>query len=150
MVSFDATSLYTNILQLVHQIQSRIMLTMMNNLLKKQLYLKTSFSTQLTQFSQPLGILLILSFTKNLIWLHWEDQHLQLKLKSICRFMNTLLYLQHHTLKKFRSNLLRTFIQFLDIPTRKTFPITSTIFIKTLNLLWRKKVMENQRFLTLF
>ena len=148
MVSFDATSLYTNILQLVHQIQSRIMLTMMNNLLKKQLYLKTSFSTQLTQFSQPLGILLILSFTKNLIWLHWEDQHQHLK--SICRFMNTLLYLQHHTLKKFRSNLLRTFIQFLDIPTRKTFPITSTIFIKTLNLLWRKKVMENQRFLTLF
>ena len=38
------------------------------------------------------------------------------------------------------------FIPFLNV--RKIFSIVSTIFLKTLNLLWKKKVMENQRFLT--
>ena len=35
------------------------------------------------------------------------------------------------------------FIPLLNVRTWKTFSITSTIFIKTLSLLWRKNVMEN-------
>ena len=48
---------------------------------------------------------------------------------------------------KFGSNLSMAFILFLNVRTWKTFSITSTIFIKILSLPWRKKVMENQRFL---
>ena len=40
-----------------------------------------------------------------------------------------------------------TFILFLNVRTWKTFSITSTSFIKILSLLWRKRVMENLRFL---
>ena len=52
-------------------------------------------------------------------------------------------YLRHYTLQKFGSDLLMTFVPFLNVHTWKFFFITSTIFIKTESLLWRKKVMEN-------
>ena len=42
MVSFDVTSLYTNI-PVIDMLNIRIMLIMMINLLGKQLYLKTNF-----------------------------------------------------------------------------------------------------------
>ena len=48
------------------------MLIMMINLLRKRPYLKTSGKQQ-----QPHGKLLILSFTKKLMALPWEAQHLQ-------------------------------------------------------------------------
>ena len=51
---------------------------------------------------------------------------------------------------KFGNNLLMTFILTLNVRIWKTFSIISTAFIKILSLLWRKKVMENYRFLTLY
>ena len=58
--------------------------------------------------------------------------------------MNTLLYLRHYTLQNFGNDLSMTFIFFLNLRNWKTFSITSTIFIKILSLLWRRKVrIEN-------
>ena len=45
--------------------------------------------------------------------------------------------------KKFGNDLLMTFILSLNVRIWKIFSIISTIFIKILSLLWRKKVMEN-------
>ena len=58
-------------------------------------------------------------------------------------------YLPHYTHQKFGNNLLMRLILFLNVQTWKNFSFISTIFIKKLRLLWRRKVMENQRFLTL-
>ena len=82
--------------------------------------------------------------------LQWEVHHFQPQQKFICSLMNVLQYLWHYTLQKFGNNLLIKFILFLNVRTWKTFSITSTIFIKILSLLWRTKIMENQRFLTLY
>ena len=54
--------------------------------------------------------------------------------KSIRRLMNVLQYLRHYTLQKFVNNLLMIFIPFLNVCNWKTFFITSTIFIRKLNL----------------
>ena len=51
--------------------------------------------------------------------------------------------IRHCTLQKFGNDLLMTFILSLNVRSCKTFSIISTIFIKILSLLWRKKVMEN-------
>ena len=48
-------------------------------------------------------------------------------------------YLRHYTLQKFKNNLLMKLTLFLNVHTWKTFSITSTIFIKMLSLLWRRK-----------
>ena len=42
------------------------------------------------------------------------------------------------------------FIPSLNVRISKTFSTISTIFTKILSLLWRKKLIENQRFLTLY
>ena len=64
---------------------------------------------------------------------------------TICWLMNILQYLRHYTF-----NLLMTFIPFLNVRTRKTFSITSTILIKIISSLYRRKIMENYRFLALY
>ena len=46
-------------------------------------------------------------------------------------------------LQKFGNVVLMTFLLSLNVSIWKTFSIISTIFIKILSLLWRKKVMEN-------
>ena len=51
-------------------------------------------------------------------------------------------YLRHYTLRKFGNILLMRLILFLRAHL-EIFSITSTIFIKILRLLWRRKVMEN-------
>ena len=55
----------------------------------------------------------------------------------------------YNILQKFGSNLLMTFVLFLNVHTWTIFFITSTIFIKILSLLRTKKVIENLHFLTL-
>ena len=52
--------------------------------------------------------------------------------------------------QSFGDELLMTCIPFLNVYTWKTFSITSKIFIKTLCLLWTKKVTKNKCFLTLY
>ena len=64
--------------------------------------------------------------------------------------MNALQYLRHYTLQKFGNDLLMTFVLFLNVHAWKTFSITLITFIKILSLLWRRKVMGNWRFLTLY
>ena len=49
-----------------------------------------------------------------------------------------------HQTKKFDKNLVMTFVPFLNVCTWNTFSITSTVFIKTLSLPRRKKVMETR------
>ena len=126
------------------------MLIMITNLLGIRLYLKTSLLIQPIWFEQPLGTLLILSFTNKLMKLQWEAQHLQPQQEFICRLMKGLQYIRHGSLQKFGNGLLMTFILPLNVCTWKTSSIISTILIKILSLLCRNKVMENQRFLTLY
>ena len=91
--------------------------------------------------SVPLGTLLILRFTN--WWSCSGKSNIFNHSRNLYAVMNILQYLRHDTLQKFGNNLLMTFILFLNIRIWKTFPITSTIFIKILRVLWRRKVMEN-------
>ena len=142
MVLFDVTSLEKNIPIIDTLNIIKIMLIMVINLLGKQLHIKTSFLIWLIWFWQPLGVLLVFSFRNKLMVLQWEDQHRQPQQKFICRLMNKLQYLWHYKLQKFGNNLLMIFIPFINIWIWKT-SIASTIFIKILSSLWRKKVLEN-------
>ena len=150
MISFGVTSLYTNI-PVIHTLNIiKDYVTNDGNLSGILLYLKKSFLIQLILFQQPLGTLLILSFANKQMALQSEDQHLQRQLKFICRIMNIRQYLRHYTVQKFGNDLRMMFIPFLNVSTLKTLYIISIIFIKLLSLLWRKKALENQRFLTLY
>ena len=143
MVSFDVTSLYTNIpiidtlniiKDYVHsddQFARKTAIPQDKFLDLVNLVLTTTWYTFNSQFYQQTdGVAM-------------EDQHLQPQQKFICRLMKVLQYLRHYTLQKFGNDLLMTFTLLLNVRNWKTFSIISTIFIKTLSLLWRKKVMEN-------
>ena len=52
-------------------------------------------------------------------------------------------YLRCSILQKSGNDLLMAFIPFLNVHSWKTFSILLTIFMETLTLLWRKKVIEN-------
>ena len=143
MVLFDATSLYTNnpIIDTLTKIKDYV-----NNdgqFTRKTAIPQDKFLDLVNLFLTTNWYTFSSNFTNELIPLQWEDQHLQLQHKFTCRLMNKLQYLLHYTLQNFRNSLLITFIPFLNVPTWKTFSITSTIFIKTLSLVWRKNVMEN-------
>ena len=143
MVLFDATYLYTNnpIIDTLTKIKDYV-----NNdgqFTRKTAIPQDKFLDLVNLFLTTNWYTFSSNFTNELIPLQWEDQHLQLQHKFICRLMNKLQYLLHYTLQNFRNSLLITFIPFLNVPTWKTFSITSTIFIKTLSLVWRKNVMEN-------
>ena len=143
MVSFDVTSLYTNI---------PIIDTL--NIIKDYVHSDDQFARKTAipqdKFLDLVNLVLTTTwytfnsqFYQQLMALQWEDQHLQPQQKFICRLMKVLQYLRHYTLQKFGNDLLMTFTLLLNVRNWKTFSIISTIFIKTLSLLWRKKVMEN-------
>ena len=143
MVLFDATSLYTSnpIIDTLNKIKDYV-----NNdgqFTRKTAIPQDKFLDLVNLFLTTNWYTFSSNFTNELIPLQWEDQHLQLQHKFICRLMNKLQYLLHYTLQNFRNSLLITFIPFLNLRTWKTFSITSTIFIKALSLVWRKNVMEN-------
>ena len=143
MVLFDATSLYTNnpIIDTLTKIKDYV-----NNdgqFTRKTAIPQDKFLDLVNLFLTTNWYTFSSNFTNKLMSLQWEDQHLQLQHKFICRLMNKLQYLPHYTLQNFRNSLLITFIPFLNLRTWKTFSITSTIFIKALSLVWRKNVMEN-------
>ena len=116
IVSFDVTFLYTNI---------PIIDTL--NIIKVSII-------------NIINILLIMMIK---LALQWEDQYLQPQQRLISRLINKLQYLRHYTLQKFGDDLLMMLVLFFNLRTWKAFPMTSTILIKTLSLLWRKKAMEN-------
>ena len=143
MVLFDATSLYTSnpIIDTLNKIKDYV-----NNdgqFTRKTAIPQDKFLDLVNLFLTTNWYTFSSNFTNKLMSLQWEDQHLQLQHKFICRLMNKLQYLPHYTLQNFRNSLLITFIPFLNLRTWKTFSITSTIFIKALSLVWRKNVMEN-------
>ena len=76
--------------------------------------------------------------------LQCDVHHLQPQQEFMCRLMNVLQYVWHYTLQKFWNNLLMVVIIFLNVCT---FSITSTIFIKTLSVLWKRKVIRDLVFL---
>ena len=141
MVSFYVTSLFTNILIIDtlniyyankdDQFPWKTAIPQDKFLDLVKLVLATTWYTFNSQFYQKF------------ITFQLEDKHLQPQHKFICRLMNILQYLRHYALQKFGNDLLMTVIPFLNIRTWKAFSITSTIFIKLLSLLWRRKVMEN-------
>ena len=116
IVSFDVTFLYTNI---------PIIDTL--NIIKVNII-------------NIINILLIMMIK---LALQWEDQYLQPQQRLISRLINKLQYLRHYTLQNFGDDLLMMLVLFFNLRTWKAFPMTSTILIKTLSLLWRKKAMEN-------
>ena len=116
IVSFDVTFLYTN-----------IPITDTLNIIKVNII-------------NIINILLIMMIK---LALQWEDQYLQPQQRLISRLINKLQYLRHYTLQKFGDDLLMMLVLFFNLRTWKAFPMTSTILIKTLSLLWRKKAMEN-------
>ena len=126
MVSFDITSLYTNI---------PIIDTL--NIIKDYVHSDDQFARK-TAIPQD-KFLDLVSFINKLMALLWEAQHLQPQQKFICRLMKVLQYLRHCSLQKFGNDLLMTFTLLLNVRNWKTFSIISTIFIKTLSLLWRKE-----------
>ena len=134
MVSFDVTSLYT-------------MITIIDtlNIIKDYVSNDNQF-TRKKVISQDklldLVKLLILSFTGILLRCNGRIS-IQLQLKSICKPIDALQYLWYYTLQKIGNYLFMKSRQSLHAHIWKTFIITSKIFIKTLNLLWTKKVMEN-------
>ena len=116
IVSFDVTFLYTNI---------PIIDTL--NIIKVNII-------------NIINILLIMMIK---LALQWEDQYLQPQQRLISRLINKLQYLRHYTLQNFGDDLLMMLVLFFNLRTWKAFPMTSTVLIKTLSLLWRKKAMEN-------
>ena len=59
-------------------------------------------------------------------------------------------YLRYYALQMFGNDLLITFIPLLNEHVWKIFSIASTISVKTLSLIQRKKEMGNLRFLILY
>ena len=143
MVSFDVTSLYTNI---------PVIDTL--NIIKDYAHSDDQFSRKMAipqdKFLDLVNLVLTTTwYTFNSQFYQQTDgvamgaQHLQPQQKFICRLMKVLQYLQHYTVQKFGNDLLMTFTLLLNVHTWKTFSIISTIFIKILSFLWRKKVIEN-------
>ena len=93
----------------------------------------------LIQFLEP-RVLEILSFTKKLMNLKWEEKHLQPQQKLIWRLMSKMAYLH---LLKFWEWYADDVCSILTCTHLETISITSKIFIKIIGLLWRKKMMEN-------
>ena len=75
--------------------------------------------------------------------LQWKRQYFEPQRKYIYKLITELQYLQHYTLQKFGSDLLITFVQFLNVESCQTFSFTSIIFFKTAILPRRKKVTDN-------
>ena len=93
--------------------------------------------------SKTLCTFLILSFTYKLMALHHFGAASSNTEQNYMQLMNKLQYPLHYTLQKSKNHLLLTLILFLNVRSWETLSIKSTIFIRTLRLLWSKKVMEN-------
>ena len=135
MVSFDVTSLYTNI-PMIDTL----------NIIKDYVDSDDQFARK-TAIPQDkcLGLVNLVLTT---IWHTFNSQFYQqtdgiamggpassTTAEFICRLMKVLPYLRHYTLQKFGNGLLMTFTLLLNVRTWKTFSIISTIFIKILSLL---------------
>ena len=131
MVSFDVTSLYTNIpiIDTLNIIKDYVHSD--GQFTRKTAIPQEKFLDLVNLVLTTLGTLLIFSFTNKLIALQWKAQHLQPQEKFICKLMKVLQYLRHYTTQKFGNDLLMTFILFLNVRTWKTFSITSAILINS-------------------
>ena len=104
MVLFDATSLCTNnpIIDTLNKIKDYV-----NNdgqFTRKKVILQDKFLDLVNLFLTTNWYTFSSTFTNKLMSLQWEDQHLQLQHKFICRLMNKLQYLPHYTLQNFRNS----------------------------------------------
>ena len=143
MVSFDVTSLYTNI---------PIIDTL--NIIKDYVHSDDQFAMK-TAIPQD-KFLDLVNLVLTTTWYTFNSQFYQqtdgVAMGGPVSSTTAEIYMQAHEstaismalhLQKLGNNLLMMFTLLLNVRNWKTFSIISTIFIKTLSLLCRNKVMEN-------
>ena len=147
MIPLDITSLETNIRVIV---TSNIMKDYVNNddqFIRKTAILQDKFLDWLDYVLATTWYTFILGFIYKPMALQREDQYLRPQQKYIyiyiCRLMKNCNIDGTAPSKSLGEIYLMMSIPSLNVCTWKRFRITPTIFIKTLNLLWREKVMES-------
>ena len=121
MVSFDVTSLYTNIPIIDTLNITKDYVHNDDQFARKTAIPQDKFLDLVNLVSTTTWYTFNSQFYQQMMALQWEAQHPQPQQKFICRLMKVLQYLRHCILLKFGNDLLMTFTLLLNVCNWKTF-----------------------------